>query len=75
MPQTSTNDQAVVRQILDVLRNLNGSAAKSVAIEVVDGVLTLRGPVDTFYTKQVFLHYGRQASGVAAVVDELRVER
>lgn len=65
----------MIQQVIDVFRRLNCSAARKVTVEIADGVLTLRGPVDTFYTKQVFLHYGRQTPGVVAVVDELRVER
>jgi len=74
MQNTSTTDDKAVRQVRDALCRLNRSAARNVTIDVAAGVLTLRGPVETYYTKQVFVHRGSQLPGICAVVDELSVE-
>jgi osmotically-inducible protein OsmY len=53
---------------------LDHSAARSVAVTAgAHGVLTLRGHVKTFYTRQVFVQCCRHLPGITSVVDELRV--
>jgi osmotically-inducible protein OsmY len=70
----STIDEELERQVFGFLRNLDRSAARSVVVKAGGhGVLTLRGKVQTFYTRQVFVQCCRHLPGITAVVDELRV--
>jgi osmotically-inducible protein OsmY len=70
----STIEPELERQVFGFLRNLDYSAARNVAVKAgAHGVLTLRGHVKTYYTRQVFVQCCRHLPGITAVVDELCV--
>ena len=72
--QTRTTDGELLRDVRNFLDGQHFRAAQRMTIEVIDGIVTLRGQVKSFYTRQVFVHGCRRLPGVAAVVDDLRVE-
>jgi osmotically-inducible protein OsmY len=66
-------DQDLVGRLRDDLRALSPAIARRTAIEVRDGVVTLRGSVPTFHIRQLLVHCCQKVPGVTAVRDELKV--
>ncbi len=66
-------DQELVGRLRDDLRALSPVIARRTAIEVSDGVVTLRGNVPTFHMRQLLVNRCQQVPGVTAVRDELKV--
>ena len=71
---TSTEDLDMQVDVFGSLRRQNQSAMRRVVVRVVDGVITLCGPVASYHTKQTLVHACSRLCGVATVVDELVVE-
>lgn len=71
----ATNNEELKRKVFAFLRDLDPSSARRVTVEAADGVVALRGRVQAFYTRQIFVECCRRIPGIIAVIDELRVER
>jgi osmotically-inducible protein OsmY len=67
------NDRAVERQLDACLREYFFFAAQRVSWEFHEGVVVLRGQVDTFHEKQMAQELARRVEGVKVVVNRLVV--
>ena len=70
---SSPGDEELITRLLDDFRALGSGIARSTAIEVDGGVVTLRGNVPTFYLRQLLVNRCQHVPGVTAVRDELTV--
>jgi hypothetical protein len=70
---TKLSDALVYREVVNYLSGPGCPKIRGVVIEVVDGVITLRGPVPSYYTRQLLVHGCKRVPRVARVVDELCV--
>ena len=61
-------------QIIRFLHELNFSAFRDLEVESADGVVTLRGMVQSFYHKQIVLTHSMRLVGQCKLVDELIVQ-
>ena len=52
----------------------DASAFREIDVHVDEGEVTLRGPVASYYQKQVVLNTCRRVAGVLCVVDEVQVD-
>jgi len=68
-----SSDQELLDRLRDHLRALGSAIPRRTAIEVRDGVVTLRGCVPTFHVRQLVVHRCQKVPGVTAVRDELTV--
>jgi len=66
-------DVDVRRDVLDALRNDVRIDAANVTVDVVGGVVYLRGTVPSYYQKQTATEDANRIKGVVDVVNELRV--
>jgi len=70
---TTPTDAALCRQVVDYLCGPGFPALQGIIVEVADGLVTLRGPVKSFYARQLLVTGCRRVPQVAGVVDELQV--
>lgn len=70
---TKLADAAVCREVVRYLSGPGLPALKGVAVEVADGIVRLRGAVNSFYARQLLVHGCQRVPRVAGVVDELYV--
>ena len=63
------NDRAIERQLDACLREYFYFAAQRVSWEFHEGVVVLRGQVDTFHEKQMAQELARRVEGVRVVVN------
>jgi hypothetical protein len=70
---TKLSDALVYREVVNYLSGPGCPKLKGIVIEVVDGVVTLRGPVPSYYTRQLLVHGCQRVPRIARVVDELYV--
>lgn len=71
--RNSHPDRALERQIAKSLIEQDIPAFRRVGIDVQDGVVTIRGRVNTFFEKQVARHTCLRTPGIRKVRDGLRV--
>lgn len=72
---TTRSDAALCREVTSFLSGHDFPALRGIVVEAAAGVVTLRGPVKSYYAKQVLVKGCQRAPGVACVVDELYVVR
>ena len=72
---SAENDRAVERQLDACLREYFFFAAQRVSWEFHEGVVVLRGQVNTFHEKQMAQELARRVEGVRVVVNRLAVNR
>jgi osmotically-inducible protein OsmY len=61
------------RRILNFLHQRHVSTLRSIHVDVDQGVVTMRGRVDSFYHKQLCLNCCQRVAGVVRVIDQIRV--
>lgn len=66
-------DAALRQDIINYLSGPEFPTLQGVTIDVVDGTVTLRGRVGSYYTKQVLVHACRCMKRVTEVIDRLHV--
>lgn len=72
---TTPADAVLCREVVDYLSGPGFPALQGVIIDVTDGLVTLRGPVKSFYARQLLVTGCQRVPRVAAVLDELQVVR
>ena len=72
---SAENDRAVERQLDACLREYFFFAAQRVSWEFHEGVVVLRGQVNTFHEKQMAQELARRVEGVRVVVNRVVVNR
>lgn len=70
---TKRADAALYWEVVNYLNGREFPALHGIAIEVTDRVVTLRGPVPSYYVRQLLVHGCHRVPRVAGVVDELYV--
>lgn len=70
---TTRADAALCQEVVRYLSGPGFPALHGVVVEVVDGIVTLRGTVQSFYARQLLVHGCQRVPRVAGVVDELYV--
>lgn len=66
-------DTDLKRRILNFLHQRHVPSLRGIHVDVLQGVVTMRGSVDTFYHKQLCLHCCQRVAGVVRLVDEILV--
>jgi osmotically-inducible protein OsmY len=61
------------RRILNFLHQRHVPTLRSIHVDVDQGVVTMRGRVDSFYHKQLCLNCCQRVAGVVQVIDQIRV--
>ena len=56
------------------IRSTDASAFNQIDVEVDEGEVTLRGPVSSYYQKQLVLNTCRRVAGVLCVIDRVNVD-
>jgi hypothetical protein len=72
-PNTLSADRELEQRIVASLQNHHVPSLHKVQVEVHQGVVTLRGEVNSFYAKQLTQHSARRVAGDSRVIDELSV--
>ena len=70
---TDRSDRAVAHRAAERLRNSSFLAIRRLTCDVHEGMLTLRGRVPNFYTKQVALSLISDVPGVEEITDRVDV--
>jgi hypothetical protein len=70
---TCDTDSDLKRRILNFLDQRHVPSLRSIHVDVEQGVVTMRGRVDSFYHKQLCLNCCQRVAGVVQVNDEIRV--
>lgn len=68
-----TFDQDLERRVANFLASCHMSSLRKLDVEVQEGVVTLRGQVQSFYEKQVSHLCCRRVAGVHGLVDAVDV--
>ncbi len=68
------SDIELKRRILNFLHQRHVPSLRAIEVDVQDGVVTMRGKVNSFYHKQLCLNCCQRVAGVVQVVDEIEVE-
>jgi len=67
-------DAELARRVRDAFHDRKLLAGYDLSITAVQGRVTLRGKVRSYYSRQVLVHSCLRVPGVRGVVDEIRVE-
>jgi hypothetical protein len=70
---TTPADAVLCREIVDYLSGPGFPALQGIIVEVTEGVVTLRGPVKSFYARQLLVNGCQRVPHVTGVLDELHV--
>ena len=70
---TCDTDLDLKRRILNFLHQRHVPSLRSIHVDVDQGVVTMRGRVDSFYHKQLCLNCCQRVAGVVQVIDQIRV--
>lgn len=68
-------DRALERRVLSYLGQRYIPGLRALAVEALNGTVTLRGEVASFYEKQVAIHASQRVAGVLRLVDSITVAR
>lgn len=71
---SASNDQDITTRVRLALGLCQRLTLRSIALEVSEGAVTLRGTVPTFFDRQVAFETTRHVAGVRQVHDELQVQ-
>lgn len=69
-----TADRDLERRVVNYLWSKHVPSLRHVAVEVDNGVVTVRGQVRSFYEKQLLSHCCRRVAGVVGLVDDVEVD-
>ncbi len=69
----SANDRELEHRIKNYLTSRNVPGLRHLNVAVVEGVVTLRGQVYTFYEKQLCIQCCQRVAGVLGLIDEVGV--
>jgi|GEM_PF-810054 len=69
----ANGDERLQREASESLRTSGYAMLTSISCRVVDGILTLRGSVPTFYLKQIAQHYASRTTGVKEIQNQVSV--
>ena len=67
-------DREVERRILNFLGSRRFASFDRLRVDVLDGHVTIRGHLDSYYEKQVALHTCQRVAGVIDLVDQIEVD-
>ncbi|MBW3595927.1 MAG: BON domain-containing protein [Planctomycetes bacterium] len=70
---TRDHDQDLKRRIVNFLHQRHVPSLRGINVLVRDGVVTMRGVVDSFYHKQLCLNCCQRVAGVVQLNDEIEV--
>ncbi len=71
--QSISTDTAIARRALERLRASSFASVRRLTCDVHEGMLTLRGKLPSFYTKQVALRLLVDVEGVEEITDRVIV--
>jgi hypothetical protein len=71
--ESPLSDAAIARRALERLRNSSFVAIRALTCDVHEGMLTIRGRLPNFYTKQVALSLLADVEGVEEIADRVQV--
>ena len=66
-------DRELARRVTNYLAGQHIPALRAIEVEALNGAVTLRGTVKTFYEKQLTHHSASRVAGVRQVIDEIQV--
>ena len=66
-------DRELARRVTNYLAGQHVPALRAIQVEALNGAVTLRGTVKTFYEKQLTHHSASRVAGVRQVIDEIQV--
>jgi osmotically-inducible protein OsmY len=66
-------DRDLERRVMNYLRGRHLPALRHLEVEATDGIVTLRGTVNSFYEKQLSQQCCRRVAGVLKLVDAVDV--
>jgi osmotically-inducible protein OsmY len=67
-------DEDVVHRVEEFLSRQHFPSFQRFDVEMLDGSLTVRGSVDSFYEKQIAMSVCQNVPGVLAFVDDISVD-
>jgi osmotically-inducible protein OsmY len=70
---TCDTDSDLKRRIVNFLHQRHVPSLRNVDVDVDQGVVTMRGKVDSFYHKQLCLNCCQRVAGVVRLIDEIEV--
>ncbi len=71
---TCDTDNDLKRRIINFLHQRHVPSLRTIDVDVDQGVVTMRGHVNSFYHKQLCLNCCQRVAGVVRLVDEVEVE-
>ena len=69
----SAHDRSLERRVLNYLGQRYMPGLRCLAVEALNGTITLRGEVASFYEKQIAIHTCQRVAGVQRLVDTVTV--
>jgi osmotically-inducible protein OsmY len=66
-------DSDLRRRIVNFLHQRHVPSLRTIEVDVQEGVVTMRGGVESFYHKQLCLNCCQRVAGVVRLVDEIQV--
>jgi osmotically-inducible protein OsmY len=70
---TGDTDSELQRRIVNFLHQRHVPSLRNIDVDVKQGVVTMRGFVDSFYHKQLCLNCCQRVAGVVRLVDQVEV--
>lgn len=67
------NDQELERRVANFLAQRHVATLRNIQVAAKDGIVTLRGLVQSFYERQLCLSCCQRVAGVVRLVDEIEV--
>lgn len=67
------HDQELKRRIVNYLVNRNRHSLRSLEIDVENGLVAIKGRVDSFYEKQLCINCCQRVAGVIRLIDQIEV--
>jgi osmotically-inducible protein OsmY len=71
---TCDTDADLQRRVVNFLHQRHVPSLRNVHVDVKQGVVTMRGTVDSFYHKQLCLNCCQRVAGVVRLIDEIQVD-
>lgn len=73
IPRLGQDDRELQGRVVSELRQTRRPSLQRLGVEVRQGIVHLRGCVQSFYEKQLAMHTCMRAAGVGRVIDAVEV--